>query len=77
MNIPNKNVEYFNFLLSFLVNSSFVPRLVPFINWGYFQLLHSQPAIKVDQSYKVRKIIIYMDTNSVSFIVSRMEEIIF
>lgn len=48
---------------------------MPSINWGYFQLLHSQPENKVDQSYKVRKIIIHMDTNSVSFIVSRMEEI--
>ena len=39
--------------LVFPVNSSFVPQLVPYVNWGFFKLLHSQPSSKVDQSFKV------------------------
>ena len=41
------------FPLVFPVNSSFVPQLVPYVNWGFFKLLHSQPSSKVDQSFKV------------------------
>lgn len=33
--------------------SSFVPRLVPFINWSFFKLLHSQPSSRIDQSFKI------------------------
>lgn len=33
--------------------SSFVPQLVPYVNWGFFKLLHSQPSSRVDQSFKV------------------------
>ena len=40
-------------LVNLLIYSSCVPRLVPFINWSYFQLLHSKPQSRVDQSYKV------------------------
>ena len=40
-------------LLVFPVNSSFVPQLVPYVNWGFFKLLHSQPSSRVDQSFKV------------------------
>lgn len=34
-------------------HSSFVPGLVPLINWSYFKLLHSKPDSIVDQSFKV------------------------
>lgn len=33
--------------------SSFVPGLVPLINWSYFKLLHSKPDSIVDQSFKI------------------------